>query len=114
CLDQRPPRLTRGGLCSARQLDHLGQRSLRDGEGEGAPLARRALDPDATAVHLHQLPTDCQAKPGALVLPSHAALPLLEALEDAFDVLGVHADSGIAHADAKVRALTLGVDSNAP
>ena len=73
----------------------------------------RALDPDSTAVHLHQLLRDGQPEPGSLVLAADAAVALLKAFEDPLHVVRRDADAGIAHADQQLGALTLGRHPNA-
>src|SRR3982074_2653736 len=67
-----------------RQFDRVRQGAPRNRKAEGAPLAGRALPPDPSAMHFHQLATDGEPEAGALILARHAALALRETLANTF------------------------------
>ena len=68
----------------------------REVEGEGAPLAGRALDPDLAAEEPGDLPADREAEAGAAVLAAGAGVGLLEGLEDDAVLVRGDADAGVA------------------
>lgn len=73
----------------------------REVEPEGAALAGFAAHPDLTAHQRDQAAADGQAQAGATVFAGGRAFGLREALEDAPERLGTHADPGVAHRDAQ-------------
>ena len=79
--------------------------ALYDGqrEGEGAAVARLALDPDAAAVVFHDLLADGQAEAGAFGLVGERVAYLLEFLEDLGLIGGGDADAGVLDADDQFR-----------
>ena len=82
-----PPR--RGDADGVRGRGLVVQRQV---EGEGAPLAGRAPDPDLAAEQAGDLPADRQAQARAAVLAAGPRVGLLERLEDDLQLVGGDAD----------------------
>src|SRR3954449_4521603 len=76
-------------------LGHRGRARFRDREAdpEGAPLPLHGLDPDPAAHHVDHPLRDRQAEAEALLLARLAAP--VEALEDAFELCGRNAGTGV-------------------
>src|SRR3954466_705470 len=68
---------------------------VRQIEGEGRSLARRALDVDLAAEEPRDLPTDREAEPRAAVLAAGGPVRLLERLEDDLLLVVRDADAGV-------------------
>src|SRR5262245_42787238 len=69
---------------------------------EGRTLADRRLDPNAAAVHLHDLLGDCEPEAGATLGLSKGAVDLVELLEHARLLFVGYPRSGVGNADSKV------------
>ena len=80
--------------------DRVAARTDRDRqrEREGAAVAERGVDPDSTAVVLHDLSADGQAESGALGLVRECVTDLLELFEDLGLIDQRDADARILHA----------------
>src|SRR5262249_52396021 len=68
-------------------------------EGERRPLAHVTLDPDPPAVELHELPSQRQPEPRALLLASIVPPDLAELLEDRRLILGRNPDPRVTDGD---------------
>ena len=90
-----PARGARPSAAGGRAADgHVVQRQV---EGEGAPLAERALDPDLAAEQPGDLAADRQAQARAAVLPAGPRVGLLERLEDDPQLVRRDADPRVGH-----------------
>src|SRR5262249_43180009 len=82
--------------------------------GSAAPFERSRLcrlDPDAAAVHLHNLLGDGETKPGAALGLGVGAVDLVELLENAGLVLLRNAGPGVGHTDGEVAVAGRGGDA---
>src|SRR5262245_47772822 len=69
---------------------------------EGRPVAERRLDPDAAAVHLHNVLGDREPQPSATLGLGKGAVDLVELLEDARLVFLRYPRTSVGNADSKV------------
>src|SRR5207245_3431253 len=97
---------------AARSRPNLGGPADRERERERAALARRALDPDAAAVQLHETLAEGEAQAGALTRT--LAADLLELLKDAPLIVRRDANAGVLHFDADVTVLRANAHLDTP
>src|SRR6185369_3096389 len=71
------------------------RRSQGQGEMKRRALALAALGPDPSAMQLDELLADGQAEPGAVGLLGERIVQTLERLEQALEVAGRDADTGV-------------------
>src|SRR5581483_7652357 len=83
------------------------------GEAELAAAADLALEPQAAAHQLHQLPGQGQPEAGALVAAAAAVLDLRELLEDARLLVARDAEAVVANGDHRVPPAPLGLHRHA-
>src|SRR5690606_21981377 len=91
---RRPPCQLRG----SRAARH-GAVAPREIEGERAPLAGLAVDPELPAQEIGDLAADGEAEPGTTVLAVRPTVRLLKRLEDDVVLLARDADPGVAHVE---------------
>src|SRR5579859_260868 len=72
----------------------------RHREPERAALAEHGVDPDVTALHHDQAPSNRKAKPRAAESPGGPGVDLRETIEDVLPVRPLQADAGVPDADA--------------
>src|SRR5207237_4967208 len=85
-------------------------RPQRNGKEKRATLADLAFNPDATAVHLHELPRDAEAKPRSPELGRHRRIDLTEFREHILERFFRDADAGIRDAVDEVAVHELHAD----
>src|SRR5262245_36198313 len=86
---------SRGGLRQPR----------RDPDGEGAPLARLALDRDPAAVHLDDVLDERKPEAAPLDIVQQRRADAVEAIEDLGLLLARDADAAVAHRDGDLARL---------
>src|SRR5215813_6599243 len=79
---------------------------------EGRTLAQRRLDPNATAVHLHNLLGNGKTKTGAALGPRVGVVDLLELLEDPRLMFRGDTWAGVRHADVELAVDRFGRDAH--
>src|SRR5436190_45481 len=109
-FSRRPRAMARSS--SMIRMEAIGSRRRKD-DAEGAALAQPAVQLDPSAVQLDDLLGDGQTEAGPFRPPGEEVVAAVEAVEDAFAIVGPHSGSVVLHLDGDVAARAAGAHADA-